>query len=38
MVVQALSQWQKLNYYQQLEQEWKAQVEQSPKPPPNFKK
>ena len=35
-IVKTLKQWQKLNYYQQLEQ--KAQIEQSLKPPPSFKK
>ena len=35
VIVNALKQWQKINYYQQLEQQ--AQIIQSPKPPPNFK-
>jgi len=35
IIVNALKQWQKINYYQQLEQELKAQVEQPPLKPPN---
>jgi hypothetical protein len=36
-IVKVLKQWQKISYYQQLEQEQTAQIEQSLKPPPNFK-
>src|SRR6185503_18709447 len=35
VIVKVLKQWQKINYYQQLEQEQKAQIEQPPLKPPN---